>query len=913
MPDWVQYVRQNLRLSHLQPEREAEIIEDLAEQLGEAYAEALRLGLNPPEAEAAAMQHVADWVALANEVVRTQHGRESSMAILQHRAEDRDIARHGQFSFLTDVRQDVRYTLRVLAKSPGFTSVAILTLALAIGANAAIFSVVKAVLLRALPFRNADRLVMVREALKNQGTNPVSLVNFRDWQAQNTVFEKMAAYSDAEFIVSGSDRSERIFGEEVTENYFEILGIAAVKGRVFLPEENQTPMKDAVALIGYGLWQRRFGSDVDIVGKEITLNNANFTIMGVLPKGFVGLSDSAEAWIPVMMRDAAWPEVAKFDFLHNRGVHWLKAFAVLKSGVSLAQARTEMRTIGDRLSAAFPTENQDRSATVLAAKGVYVRNFRSPLYVLFGAVAFVLLIGCANVANLVLTRAAYRDREIAIRMSLGAGQGRVIRQFVAEALLLSFAGAAAGLLLAESGLGLLVSILPVSFPSFAQVRLDGGVLIFTCVLTIGTGVILGLIPAWSAGRESLSGSLKEGAKGGFGVRGRKAGTAFVVTEIAMALVLLAGAGLLTKSLTRLLGVNPGFRPDHLLTMRFYVPKGLEANTRTRFGPQLAERVATVPGVESAAVTFIDPFVWGGFSRGFTLEGHVPVSPTEQDSVYYQEVGPNYFRTMGIPLLAGRDFSMRDAPDAPPVVMASEAFARRFWPGENPIGKRIKYGPADSTQAWMEVVGVVGNIKFESLRQDPDAQPVFYGPLLQSEAIMNMSVIVRTHAAPQTMIVSLRDAIQKINAEIPVYNIATIDERMRRDSAETRSYTLLMSLFAILALGLATIGIYGVMAYAVTRRVHEIGVRLALGAQRKDVFHLIVGRGIWIALVGVACGLCGTVALTRAMAGLLYDVTPTDPGILAGVSILLAFVTVLACYAPARRATRVDPLVALRHE
>ena len=809
--------------------------------------------------------------------------------------------------------QDLRYGLRMLAKSPGFTAIGVLTLALAIGANAAIFSVVKAVLLRALPFQNADRLVMVRETLKNEGTNPVSLANFRDWQKQNSVFEKMAAYSDAEFIVSGSDHSERIFGEEVTENYFEILGIAAVTGRVFLPEENQTPMRDAVALIGYGLWQRRFGSDPGIVGKQITLNNANFTILGVLPRGFVGLSDSAEAWIPVVMRDAAWPEVAKFDFLHNRGVHWLKAFAVLKPGVSLAQARTEMRTIAGRLSAAYPTENQGRSATVLAAKDVYVRNFRSPLYVLFGAVGFVLLIGCANVANLVLTRTAYREREIAVRISLGAGRARLIRQFVAETLLLSFAGAAAGLLLAEWGLGLLVSILPVSFPSFSHVRLDGGVLIFTCLLTLGTGVILGLIPAWSAGSDSLSDTLKEGAKGSAGVHARKVGTAFVVTEIAMALVLLAGAGLLIKSLTRLLGVNPGFRPDHLLTMRFYVPKALDANTRARFGPELADRLAALPGIESAAVTFIDPFVWGGFSRGFTLEGHAAISPTEQDSVYYQEIGPNYFRTMGIPLLAGRDFSMRDRADAPRVVMVSEAFARRFWPGENPIGKRIKYGPANSTEPWMEVAGVAGNIKFESLRQDPDAQPVFYGPLMQSEVIENMSVIVRTRAAPETMIAPLRDAIRKINAEVPVYNIATIDERMRADSAETRSYTVLMGLFAILALGLSGIGIYGVMAYAVTRRVHEIGIRMALGAQRRDVFQLIVGRGIWVALAGVACGLCGAVALTRAMAGLLYDVTPTDPAILAGVSVLLSLATLLACYAPARRATRVDPLVALRHE
>jgi putative ABC transport system permease protein len=810
--------------------------------------------------------------------------------------------------------QDVRYGLRLLVKSPGFTAVAVITLALGIGANTAIFSVVKAVLLHALPFKEADRLVMVRETVKNHGTNPVGLENFRDWQTQNTVFERMAAYSDAEFIVSGADRSERIYGEEVTENYFEILGITAVQGRTFLPEENQTPMKDMVALIGYGLWQRRFGSDPSIVGKQIRLNNANFTIVGVLPKGFVGLSDSAEAWIPVMVRDAAWPAAAKFDFLHNRGVHWLNAIATLKPAVSLAQARVEMKTIADRLAAVYPEENRDRSATVLAAKDVYVHNFRSPLYILSFAVGFVLLIGCANVANLVLTRTAYRDREIAIRLSLGAGRARLVRQFVTETLLLSCAGAAVGLLLADWGLGLLVAILPVSFPSFTQVRLDGGVLAFTCLLTIVTGVVLGLLPALSAGRESLNETLKEGAKGSAGLRGRKIGTVLVVTEMAMAMVLLAGAGLLIKSLERLIDVNPGFQPDHLLTMRFYVPdRHYEGDGRNRFGPQLAEQIASVPGVESAAVTFIDPFIWSGFSRGFTLEGHAAVSTAEQDSVYYQEVGPNYFHTMGIPLLSGRDFSMRDSQDAPHVVMVSEAFARRFWPGENAIGKRIKYGPPNSPQPWMQVVGVVGNIKFASLRQDPNAEPVFYGPLLQSEATMNMSVIVRTRPAPESMIAPLRSAIQKIDPEIPVYNVATIADRMHEDSAETRSYTLLMSLFALLALSLAAIGIYGVMAYAVTRRVHEIGIRLALGAQQKDVLRLVLGRGLWIALAGVAFGLAGSVALTRAMAGLLYDVTPTDPAILAGVSILLSLVALLACYAPARRATRIDPIVALRYE
>jgi predicted permease len=810
--------------------------------------------------------------------------------------------------------QDLKYGLRTLAKSPGFTIVAVLTLALGIGANAAIFSVVKAVLLRSLPFKNAERLVTVREDVKNLGPAPVAVPNFRDWQARAHAFEEMAAYGHAEFILSGGDRSERLFGETVTENYFELLGVSAIKGRTFRPEENHVPMRDAVAMIGYGLWQRRFGADPDIIGKTITLNNANFTVVGVLPRGFLGFSDDAEAWIPLMMRDAVWPAVAKFDYIHNRGVHWMRGLAILKPGISLAEARAEMKGIGDQLAAAYPEENKDRGATVIPARDEFVSSFRSPLYILLAAVGFVLLIACANVANLMLTRAASRERETAIRLALGAGRLRLVRQFVTESLLLSAAGAFAGFLIAEWGLGLLVSILPVTFPSFTLARLDWGVLAFTSALTIAIGIGIGLLPAFSAGRECLNETLKEGAKGSAGLQGRRIGTILVISEVALALILLAGAGLLLKSLGRLLAVNPGFRPDHLLTMRFYVPeRHYEGDGRNRFGPELAEKIAAVPGVESAAVTFIDPFVWGGFSRGFALEGHTALSGSEQDSITYQECGPHYFHTMDIPILSGRDFSMNDTLDKPHVVMVSEAFARRWWPGENPIGKRIKYGSFDSKYPWMQVIGVAGNIKFDSLRQDANSDAVLYGPLLQSEVIINMSVIVRTHAAPETMIAPLRAAIQQIDSGIPVYNIATIPQRMRENSAETRSYTLLLALFAFLALSLASIGIYGVMAYAVAQRTREIGIRLALGAQRKDVFGLVIGRGLGIAIVGVAFGLAGTVMLTRVMSGLLYEVTPTDPAILAAVSLVLTGVALLACYLPARRATRVDPMVALRYE
>ena len=811
--------------------------------------------------------------------------------------------------------QDLRFGLRLLVKNPGFTAVAVLTLALGIGANTAIFSVVQGVLLKSLPFRDPGRLVRVSDTVgKSGGHNPVAYPNYLDWRSQNSVFEEMAAFGDCEMILSGGDRSERVYCEQASDSYFPLLGVEAILGRTFTPEENQTPMKYAVALVGYGLWQRRFGSDPQIVGKLIRLNDYDYTIVGVLPKGFLGYSDSAEVWIPMVMRDAAWPQVAQFDFLHNRDVHFHKVLAQLKPGVSLAKAQAEMDTIAARLAKAYPKENRERGVSVDPVEQDYVRSFRVPLLVLLGAVGFVLLIACANVANLVLTRTASRERELAVRLALGAGRARLIRQFLTEGFILSASGAVVGVLLAYWGVHPLVSVLPVTFPSFAQIRLDYGVLGFTLLLTVGTGILLALFPLLGAARTNFGESLKGAAKSTAGVRGRRTGGLLVISEVALALVLMIGAGLLLQSLMRLIEVNLGFRPDHLVALRFYVPDRVrEADARNRFGPELAQQIAGVPGVESAAVTFIDPFVWGGLQRGFSIEGHAPISNAESDTVYYQEIGSNYFHTMSIPMEQGRDFTARDTLAAPRVVIVSEAFARRYWPGQSPLGKRVKYGPADSPSPWMEVVGVVGNIKYNSLRQDPNTEPVFYGPLLQSEVIINMSLIVRTRSAPDAMLPTLRDAIQRIDPEVPVYNMATLDQRIHEDSAEMRSYTLMLGLFALLGLGLAAVGVYGVISYRVSQRTHEMGVRLALGASPRSILKLVFIEVLRLALCGIVLGFACALALTRLLSGLLFEVRPFEPVVFAGLAALLTAVSLLACYIPARRAMRVDPVVALRYE
>jgi predicted permease len=870
---------------------ESELDDELRAHLDALIEENIRRGMNPRDAKYAARREFGG-VEQTKELYRDHRG----------------------LPFLETLFQDIRFGTRMLRKNPGFTIVAVLTLALGVGANTAIFSVVKAVLLRGLPFKDPAQLVRVNESVVKGGRSPVAYLNYLDWRAQNTVFEEMAAFGDCEIILNGKDKSDRLDCEEVSDSYFSLLGVSAALGRTFTPEENAVPMKHAVALIGFGLWQRRFGSDPQILGKPIRLNDYEYTIIGVLPRGFLGYSDSAEVWIPMMMRDAAWPQVAKFDFLHTRDIHFHKVLARLKPGVTMAMAQTQMETIASRLARAYPKENRERGVLVTPAREDYVRSFRAPLLILLGAVAFVLLIACANVTNLILTRSTARDRELAIRVALGAGRGRLIRQFLTESLLLTLGGALAGVTLAFWGLAPLVSVLPVTFPSFTHVSLDSGVLFFAIALAAGTALLLTILPVFNSAKTDVNEALKESVKSSTGLRGRQTGRFLIISEVALALVLMIGAGLMLRSLAHLLTDSPGFRPDHLVTLRFYVPdRKYEGDGRNRFGPELAERIAQFPGVQSAAATFIDPFLWGGLQRGFAVEGHAPISNAEADTVYYQEIGPNYFHTMGIPLIGGRDFSMHDSLSAAGVVMVSESFARRYWPSQDPAGKRIRYGGADSSNPWLQVIGVVGNVKYNSLRQDPEAEPVIYGPLLQSEVIINMNLVVRTHNSPEAMLGPLREEMQRIDPAIPVYNVATFKERMRQDSAETRSYGLLLALFAVLAVVLAAVGIYGVMSYWVTQRTREMGIRMSFGAKPGDLHRLVIGEGIRLALAGIVAGALGATLVSRAMASLLYGVKPFDPALFAALAAGLTGVVILACYIPARRATKVDPMVALRYE
>lgn len=811
--------------------------------------------------------------------------------------------------------QDLRYGLRMLAKSPAFTLVAVVALALGIGANTAIFSVINAVLLRELPYEQPERVVRLwgtntqQSVPRGEGDHydfNISPNDFVDWRAQNSVFESIAVFSSfGSVTMTGRDEPIRLRCPIVSTEFFTVLGVRPALGRFFLPEEEQQG-KHRVAVLSYATWQGRFHADPNIVGQTLTLSGNSYTVVGVAPKEFEhprpNPAAEPEMWRPLPLQLEAG----------ERNNHWLHAVARLKPGVTTAQAQAEMNLINSQLEQQYPDSNPGRGIRLSSLHEAMVGNIRSALGVLFGAVGFVLLIACANVANLLLARASVRQREMAIRAALGASRFRVVRQLLTESLLLAALGGALGMLMALWATDLLLKLGANEIPRLSEIRIDGWMLGFTALVTVLTGIIFGLVPALESSRTDLNVSLKEGGRSDVSQGRQNFRRLLVVSEVALSLVLLVGAGLMMKSFWRLQNVELGYNPENLLTMDIALPQARypERKQAALFQQRLMERIKALPGVTSAAAVNILPLSGGNSCDGMTIEGRPPASAADVPCVEVRSNSPDYFRTMGIPLIRGRALSDHDNADAPPVVLINESFARTFFPGEDPVGKRINHSAPDVPPVWREVVGVVGDVRHFGLDAEP--LPEFYEPLMQAPN-WGTSLVVRSDSDPASLAAAVRGEVYALDKDLPVYNLKSMRDLVAESVAQPRFRTLLLAIFAAVALLLSATGLYGVMNYWVTQRTREIGVRMALGAQASDVLRMVVGQGMALAVAGVVVGLLAAFGLTRVISSLLFGVTATDPWTFAGVPLLLCAVAFVASYIPARRATKVDPMEALRYE
>lgn len=895
MPDWKEEVQRRLSRLNLEPAHEAEIVEELGQHLDDVYERSLKAGATEVEAKQVALKELADADVMQREMRRSQKP-----------ATGPPIAGGGRTNLLLDFLHDLRYAVRLQRKNPGFTIVAVIALALGIGANTAIFSVVNTVLLRPLPYRDPDRLVMVWEDSSKQGypQDTPAAANFVDWRDQNEVFEGMAAMTDTSFNLTGTGDPERLEGRAVSTTLFPLLGVEPQIGRVFTAAEDQ-PGSERVVLISYGLWQRRFGGDASVVGKTLTLNGASYTVVGVMPARFQFPTADDEAWVPIAFskEDAA-----------NRNRHYLQVVARLKPGITLPQAQAEMSTIATRLQKQYPESNTDVGAVITPLHEHLVGDIKPALLILLGAVGLVLLIACANVANLLLARAAVRQKEIAVRVALGARRGRLIRQFLTESVLLSTLGGLVGLAIAYVGLIVLKAFIPENISQARAISIDYKVLGFTLLVSVLTGLIFGLAPAIQSVRFNQIETLKEGGRdAATGGSGKRLRSLLVVAEVAISLVLLIGAGLLINSFLRLRNVDPGFRAENLLTMKIVLPdlKYEKKAQRSAFYTDLVQRVQSLAGVRSAAVTTNLPLYFQGNSISVNIEGRPEPPPGQELIVVTRIISPGYFDTMSIPLLKGRQLTDQDTDDSPNVVVVSEAMARRYWPGEEAVAKRITIGKVKSQEDWIQVVGVVKDVRQFELNSDP--KPQMYLTHRQYGFFDAQDLVVKTDVDPASMATAVRKAVGEIDKDQPVSNIRTMETIMADSIARQRFSMLLLAIFASVALVLAAVGIYGVMSYSVTQRTHEIGIRMALGAQTSTVLKLAVGYGFKLVVIGIAIGLIAALALTRVMSTLLFGVTPTDPMTFTLISLLLVAVAAIASYIPARRATRVNPIIALRYE
>ncbi|HKV61654.1 MAG TPA: ABC transporter permease [Candidatus Acidoferrum sp.] len=822
----------------------------------------------------------------------------------QFKEECRDERR---VNLIETLLQDARYALRTLIKNPGFAFFTAAILAVGIAANTAIFSIADTVLLRPLPYRDASRLVMIWDDATSYGfpRDTPAPGNFADWRSRNEVFEDVAAASfGGSFNLTGDGRPEEITGRGVTANLFSVLGASPSLGRDFRVEDD-VPGAAGVVILSHGLWIRRFAGDAAVIGKEIVLNNKKYNVVGVMPRGFQFPDREVQLWVPAQFTK---------ETLANHGSHFLEVVARLKPGVSLQRANANLTAIAQKLADEFPDSNAQVGAFAVPLREELAGDLRLAILVLLGAVCFVLLIACANVANMLLARATGRKRELAMRLALGATRGRIVAQLLTESILLALLAGAAGLLLSLSGTQFLSHLIPQGFSPLVGTGIDRRVLLFTIAVSVTTGILFGILPALRISRLNLVGSLKQGGgQSGVGSGGQRLRDMLVVAEVALAIVLLTGASLMIRSFENLTHLDPGFRPDHVLVMRTSLPRPKYGDfvQRTSFYTQVLSRVNSIPGAIAAGYTTWVPLTNPGGATGITIEGRPQPGPGQTLVPNARIISSDYIRAVGMKFIEGRLFGRQDGSQTPLVALINQTMARNYWPGEDPVGKRFKKGSYQEASPWITIAGIVGDVHQAGL--DLPARPEMYLPYQQQEFFSPDWLAVRTSGDPMHLAETIRQEIWAVDKEQPVAGMTLLEDLVDENLAPRRIQASLLGGFAGLALLLATLGIYAVLSFAVTQRTQEIGIRVALGAHRSDVLRMVLSQGLKLFMVGAGLGLVAALALSRTLAHLLYGLSVTDPISFVAVIFLLGGVTLLACYIPARRATRVDPLVALRYE
>ena len=896
MRDWQAFVRSRLTLPDLTPERETRIVRELAAQVEDFYREAVAAGKSDAEADAYARAQITDWPALARDLQRADgRHRQPGLERLANALETPPSRSPGVFQMLAHVVRDFRFGTRQLVTAPGFSLVAILTLALGIGATTAIFSVVNGVLLRPLPYPQPDGLVRVHEIVPHYGRYSVAPANFLDWRDQNTVFEGVAAYNSTSGTFAWADGPEWIEGTTVSWNLLDLLRVRPALGAGFTAEQDR-PGSNNVIVISHALWQRRFNGDPAVVGRAVTVDGAPMTIVGVMPRDFYYPTRTSEFWQPIAINPANAP----------RGAHFLGVIARLENGVTLESAGAEMKTIAERLSVQYPDNSANESAEVVPLHEHVVGAVRPALTTLLIAVGVVVLIACTNVANLLLVRASVREKEVAIRASLGARPRRLVMQMLSESLVLALVGGALGLLLAYLAIPAVQLLGAGSIPRVADVAIDRTVLSFVLAASVLTGVIFGLVPALQLSRTGVASALKEGGRSSTGAGGRWLRSTLLVGEVALSLMLLVGAALLLRSFANLTRVDPGFDAEGVLAFQISLPPATYPDSARvqQYYNRLLSGLEAAPSVSSAAAVQTLP-MRGSYNLAVTIQGQPAPRPGEGHTANYRAITPAYFSTLGIPVLRGRTFSTQDATKSPRVAIVDEAFVQRHYPGEDAVGRRIDIG--NGTRG-AEIVGVVGSVNYSGLDEIPT--PTMYMPVTQ-DGFFTMWVMARTSLDPASLTGTVREVVRSLDPALPAYSFTPLAAVVDESVAQRRFSMLLILLFGLVALFLAAVGLYGVVSYTVSQRTKEIGLRMAIGAKPRDVLTMILGGGMKLAVAGIAIGVVGALAASRIVESMLFGLDRTDPITYAATTALLLVIAAAACYIPARRALRVDPIAALQ--